>query len=134
MTEISATRIKKAVSSANTPDGKYVLISLSSPDDTQLVLALPTDQIYGLIDLAAGGLEACMKAVPRGQKTRFIFPSSSSDVEKISEDGSIRLTMTFGGEGKVSFRLEPGLAERLGEALLVATGNATVPAPGTRGH
>jgi len=134
MTEISATRIKKAVSSVNTPDGKYVLISLSHPDDKQLVLALPTDQIYGLMDLAAGGLEACMKAVPPSQRTRFIFSSSSCDVEKIKEDGSIRLTLTFGGGGRASFRLEAAMAERLGEALLAATGKTTAQIPGTRTH
>lgn len=134
MAEIEAIAISDVLGSQPTDDGKHALVKVVQPDRTELVLAVPAEQLFKFIDsFALSAMEANQKA-SRPKDVKPVFPASWFELGADTASGAVVLSLTFGAGGTLSFHMPRFMAEQLRETLNVHLGGATPQTPGTSRH
>jgi hypothetical protein len=119
MTQIAAHQIKRAVSAGHSDDGQYVILKFANPDDSELILAIPPEEMRRAIDVAADNMEKCRKLLV-SPKNPYAFHSDQFEVGRNVDNGEVALTFTFGSGGKLAFHFASVMALQLAQALQVA--------------
>ncbi len=97
------------------------MVKLANPDDSELILAIPPEEMRRLIDVAADNMEKCRKLVGH-PKNPYAFHSDWYEVGRNVDNGEAVLTLTFGSGGKLAFHFGATMATGLAEALNAVAG------------
>jgi hypothetical protein len=134
MEEVRAVPVESVIGSKATDDGQFVLVKLRRPDGNELKLAIPPNEVYRLIGVAAHSIEDCRAKLKTDPEERFMYHTSWFEIGRSRKDGKGVLTQTFGAGGRLAFHFDMTMAERMLEALGVLTGRAIPPKPDTPTH
>lgn len=121
LSQISAVQIKRTISANRSDDGQFVILKLANPDDSELILAIPPEEMRRLIDAGADSMEKCRKLAGE-PKDPYGFHSDWYEVGRNVDNGDAVLTFTFGSGGKLTFHFGAAMATRLAESLNAAAG------------
>lgn len=127
--QIPATVITQVSGSLVSDDGQQMALKLLQPDGTDLVLAIPRDEILNLVDVAAHARSQSDKILKVDPKTSVGHRVIWWDLAIDDTTNQVVLTLTFGAGGKLAFLFGKDGAQRMLEALQVCLGSTTPPVP-----
>ncbi len=133
MQEIAAIPISKILGGMPSDDGKYLLLKTATPDNGDIVLAFPGDELPGLVQLAALGRTQGLKIQGVASEHREVHNTTWWELSKDPQTGLVILSLTLQAGGRLDFAL-PGLMPRqMHETLGVLLDQPTAQPPhGTR--
>jgi hypothetical protein len=113
---VAVTLIDHIVGAAATEDGRHMVLTLADSETERVALGIPSGLLPQLIDESARVLVESERA---RRDLQELPPSRGAiwcDLHRF-ENGSISLTFTLSGGGRLSFTMPGDLAERLHSAL-----------------
>src|SRR5581483_9327639 len=128
MAKVSVTMVEKVIDSTVDDAGSHAVLWLQTKDDASLPLAVRCDELPGLIDRCALARAQSLKIVgsdPLLESDAAVVTWWSSSVDPHSDE--LRLDLTFGGGGTLSFALSRHMAEALLRTLQSHYGRKPIP-------
>lgn len=98
-------------------DGQTIVLKVEGEDGRETALRFKIGELGNLIVTLPSLIDAALKRQFRDGSFRFAYPVGSWSVEEASDPGSLILTLRTRDGFGVSFSIERGSAEKLGNAI-----------------
>lgn len=126
MANIPAITIEKALGSMSSDDGAFGLLNLKSSQG-DLWLAVPFEEIPGLISTASSAAGACMKIRAQDSNQKAIFDVEWWEFRLTQDLQNLILSFRLPGGAELSFQVHRDRLPQMRETLETIEGRSQIP-------